>query len=140
VILIGLVHGVGLSTRLQELPSQQGNLLLQIISFNVGVEIGQIVALVVMLVVLKILKSIFEVKPFLLISQMTIMSLGVLLFLMQMHGYLHTTSADEFGFSQDNHVHDHIRINKERAKQRINRMQEKIKNTNINDKDHGHRH
>jgi hypothetical protein len=42
----GLVHGFGLSTRLQALELPQNNLLGYILSFNVGVEVGQIVVLV----------------------------------------------------------------------------------------------
>src|SRR5215212_9099832 len=45
VFLFGLIHGFGLSTRLQQLPLGQEGLVLRILSFNVGVEIGQIVAL-----------------------------------------------------------------------------------------------
>ena len=45
VLIFGLFHGFGLATKLQELaPSQQG-LVANIVSFNVGVEIGQVVAL-----------------------------------------------------------------------------------------------
>ena len=29
---------------------------------------------------------------------------------MQLHGYLHTSNPDEFGFSQDNHIHEHIKM------------------------------
>src|SRR5215216_5730637 len=45
VFLFGLIHGFGLSTRLQQLPLGQEGLVLRILSFNVGVEIGQIIAL-----------------------------------------------------------------------------------------------
>ncbi|HNE58998.1 MAG TPA: HupE/UreJ family protein, partial [Nitrosomonas sp.] len=50
VFLFGLLHGFGLSTRLQQLPlgDDSTGILLRILSFNLGVEIGQIVALVVM--------------------------------------------------------------------------------------------
>jgi len=45
VLLFGLIHGLGLSTRLQQLPIAEGGaMLLHILSFNLGVEIGQIVA------------------------------------------------------------------------------------------------
>ena len=47
VLMFGLVHGFGLSTRLQQLPvAEGGGMLMHIISFNVGVEIGQILALI----------------------------------------------------------------------------------------------
>src|SRR5215204_3980511 len=48
VFLFGLIHGFGLSTRLQQLPLGHDGLVLRILSFNVGVELGQIVALSVM--------------------------------------------------------------------------------------------
>lgn len=56
VFLFGLIHGFGLSARLQELPlgEQDGDMLLKIISFNVGVEVGQILALIMMLIVLRV--------------------------------------------------------------------------------------
>ncbi len=54
VFLFGLLHGFGLSTRLQQLPlgDDSTDILLRILSFNLGVEIGQIVALVVMVALL----------------------------------------------------------------------------------------
>jgi hypothetical protein len=50
----GLLHGFGLSTRLQQLPlgDDQTGILLRILSFNVGVELGQIAALSAMVAVL----------------------------------------------------------------------------------------
>src|SRR5215207_2879144 len=52
VFLFGLIHGFGLSTRLQQLPLGQEGLVLRILSFNVGVEVGQVLALGVMWVFL----------------------------------------------------------------------------------------
>lgn len=46
VFLFGLVHGFGLATKLQELTLSAEGLVANIISFNVGVEIGQLLALV----------------------------------------------------------------------------------------------
>lgn len=46
VFLFGLVHGFGLATKLQELTLSADGLVANIISFNVGVEIGQLLALV----------------------------------------------------------------------------------------------
>jgi len=50
----GLIHGFGLSTRLQMLPLGDSGLLVRILSFNLGVELGQIAALSVMLLVLNL--------------------------------------------------------------------------------------
>ncbi len=45
VFLFGLFHGLGLATKLQELKLSPHGLVLNILSFNVGVELGQILAL-----------------------------------------------------------------------------------------------
>lgn len=47
VLVFGLIHGVGLSTRLQDLGLPEANLFERVLSFNVGVEIGQLAALTV---------------------------------------------------------------------------------------------
>ena len=54
VFAFGLIHGFGLSTRLQQLPlgEDKAGMLGRILSFNVGVELGQIAALTAMLVLL----------------------------------------------------------------------------------------
>ena len=45
VFVFGLFHGLGLATRLQEFELSDNGLIANILSFNVGVEIGQILAL-----------------------------------------------------------------------------------------------
>src|SRR5216117_3186333 len=40
VLIFGLFHGFGLATKLQELALSQNGLITNIVSFNVGVEIG----------------------------------------------------------------------------------------------------
>jgi hypothetical protein len=52
VFSFGLVHGFGLATKLQDLTLSQEGLVANIIAFNVGVEIGQLLALVVLLVLI----------------------------------------------------------------------------------------
>ena len=47
VFAFGLVHGLGLSTRLQHLGLPEDGLVWRVIAFNVGVEIGQLVAILV---------------------------------------------------------------------------------------------
>jgi len=44
----GLVHGLGLSTRLQDLGLPDDGLVIRVVLFNVGVELGQLLALAVM--------------------------------------------------------------------------------------------
>lgn len=45
VFVFGLFHGLGLATKLQEFSLAEEGLVTNIISFNVGVEIGQVLAL-----------------------------------------------------------------------------------------------
>jgi HupE / UreJ protein len=45
VLLFGLFHGFGLATKLQEFTLSKSGLVANIVSFNVGVEIGQVLAL-----------------------------------------------------------------------------------------------
>jgi hypothetical protein len=50
VLIFGLFHGFGLATKLQQLTLAQTGLVTNIISFNVGVEIGQMLALTAVLI------------------------------------------------------------------------------------------
>ena len=110
VTFIGLVHVLGLSTRLQELPLDTAHgLLLQIISFNIGVEVGQIIALAIMLLIIRLFRGRSEANVFSTASNVLIGVFGFLLFLGQMHGYSHVTNPDEFGFSEDLHHHAHLK-------------------------------
>ncbi|MDT8384514.1 MAG: HupE/UreJ family protein [Gammaproteobacteria bacterium] len=116
---LGLIHGLGLSTRLQQLPLSEDQLLMNIISFNIGIEVGQIMALAVMLLLLASWRKAESFKPFSVMSNYGLIFAGFVLFMMQMHGYSHVSDPDEFGFSADNHVHDHIRMDEERAAKTI---------------------
>jgi hypothetical protein len=49
VLAFGLIHGFGLATKLQDFALPQNGLLINMISFNVGVELGQVIALTAML-------------------------------------------------------------------------------------------
>ncbi|HEY3826287.1 MAG TPA: HupE/UreJ family protein [Bryobacteraceae bacterium] len=52
VLIFGLFHGFGLATKLQELDLAKNGLITNIVSFNVGVEIGQVLALTAVLLAL----------------------------------------------------------------------------------------
>ncbi len=96
IIGLGLIHGFGLSTRLQELPLSEDNLLLNIISFNVGIELGQISALALMLLLVTAWRKRQTFQAFSLIANYGLIVAGSLLFLMQMHGYSHASNPEEF--------------------------------------------
>ena len=109
VFIFGLVHGFGLSTRLQQLPlgEQNSDMLMRIISFNVGVELGQIIALMGMLLILTQWRKTASFLRLSKVANHALMLAGFLLFLMQTHGYLHTTNQEDFGFNADEHYHIH---------------------------------
>ncbi len=119
VFIFGLIHGFGLSTRLQQLPlGEKGSeMLMRIISFNIGVEFGQIAALIVMLLVITQMRKHHMFQRLSKVFNDGIMLAGFMLLLMQLHGYLHTSSPDEFGFSEDNHIHHHMKMEKPKTKQ-----------------------
>jgi hypothetical protein len=50
VMVFGLFHGFGLATKLQEFTISPNGLVTNIVSFNVGVEIGQMLALMAVLI------------------------------------------------------------------------------------------
>ena len=57
VTLFGLIHGLGLSARLQSLYLGDEQVLLKILSFNIGVELGQVTALLPIVYVIKYLQA-----------------------------------------------------------------------------------
>ena len=52
VLVFGLFHGLGLATKLQDLNASKNGLLVNLISFNLGVEAGQVIALAIVVVLL----------------------------------------------------------------------------------------
>jgi hydrogenase/urease accessory protein HupE len=96
IFSLGLIHGLGLSTRLQQLPLSEDQLLMNIISFNIGIELGQIMALTVMLILISAFRNSHAFKSFSKAANSFLIIAGGYLFLMQMHGYEHVAYADEY--------------------------------------------
>ena len=110
VFLFGLIHGLGLSTRLQQLPLGEEGIVWRILSFNLGIEVGQISALCLMVAVLykwRHTQSFLQISN---VSNNAIIMAGAFLFLMQMHGYSHSIAPDEFAFPEDSHSHAHDKM------------------------------
>lgn len=59
VYLFGLVHGLGLATRFQALGVPEEGMLWRVIAFNVGIEIGQLTAIVGVLAVAALVSLLF---------------------------------------------------------------------------------
>jgi ABC-type nickel/cobalt efflux system permease component RcnA len=78
----------------------------------VGVEVGQITALSVMLVILLAWKKTASFNRFSKAANIALMLIGGLLLLMQLHSYQHTTYPDNFPLNQDDHHHVHAAMEK----------------------------
>jgi len=87
VLVFGLFHGFGLATKLQEFALSQNGLVANIVSFNVGVEIGQGLALIGILIAL----TYWRMRPGFLqhafATNALVMSAGFLLVGYQLSGY-----------------------------------------------------
>lgn len=112
----GLLHGFGLSTRLQQLPLGEEVLpmLWRILSFNVGVELGQIAALVVMVAVLTLWRKRASFTKWSYAANLLLLWIGGGLLVMQLHGYWHDSDPDSFRFpvKEHTHVHEDMEIKK----------------------------
>ena len=105
----GLLHGFGLSTRLQQLPlgDDTMGMLERILSFNLGVELGQIAALAVMVGALSLWRHRPSFKRFSFAANLALFYAGVYLLFVQLHGYQHDTQPDSFRFPTAEHRHAH---------------------------------
>jgi hypothetical protein len=112
----GLLHGFGLSTRLQQLPlgDDSTSMLFRILSFNVGVEIGQIAALTVMVGLLAFWRHRPSFKRFSYAANLGLIYAGVYLLFTQLHGYQHDDHPDSFRFPvmEHKHIHEDMDIDK----------------------------
>lgn len=110
VFAFGLIHGFGLSTRLQQLPlgDDQVGIFFRVISFNVGVELGQILALSVMLVFLSGWRKTASFSKFARVANVGLIAGGIFLFFMQFHGYWHSSDPGSFPLNKDDHTHIHL--------------------------------
>ena len=107
VFLFGLVHGFGLATQLQTLTlAEDPGLIAKILWFNVGVELGQIAALSVMLVVINAWRSTYVWDALSRVSNLALVFAGFLLFFYQVHGYVHQTDIAEAASPSGWHSHD----------------------------------
>ena len=57
VLVFGLIHGFGLATKLQDLSLSTDGLVTNMVAFNIGVELGQLVALAFILTALQLWRA-----------------------------------------------------------------------------------
>jgi hydrogenase/urease accessory protein HupE len=87
VLIFGLFHGFGLATKLQEFQFDKEGLFVNLLGFNLGVEIGQFLALGLVLI---LFDSWRRHKSFIQFSKITntlLMAAGFLLLAYQLTGY-----------------------------------------------------
>lgn len=87
VFIFGLIHGFGLSTRLQSFDMGPGQFFAKIISFNIGVEVGQIAALIPIVIILRQWKRYNSYPAFYKAANLYLILAGLGLFFYQVYGY-----------------------------------------------------
>lgn len=89
VFIFGLIHGFGLSTRLQSFEVGTAQFLAKIISFNVGVELGQILALIPIVFIITKWQPKKSYGAFYKAANYYLIIAGIGLFIYQIYGYLY---------------------------------------------------
>ena len=87
VLVFGLFHGFGLATKLQEFELSPNGLVANIVSFNVGVEIGQGLALTAILIALTYWRTRSGFLDHAFATNALVMACGFLLVGYQLSGY-----------------------------------------------------
>ena len=87
VLIFGLFHGFGLATKLQEFEFDQEGLFLNLLGFNLGVEIGQFLALGLVLLILAVWRQYESYLKFSNVTNIALMAAGFLLLSFQLTGY-----------------------------------------------------
>lgn len=87
VFLFGLIHGLGLSTRLQSFAMGESDILAKIISFNIGVELGQIAALIPIIFVINLWRGKKSYDSFYKAANIYLVIAGIALAAYQLIGY-----------------------------------------------------
>ena len=85
--LFGLIHGFGLSTRLQSFDMGKEQFLAKILCFNLGVEIGQVLALIPIVFILTLARKHKQFPAFYKAVNGYLIIAGIGLFVYQLYGY-----------------------------------------------------
>ena len=87
VLIFGFFHGFGLATKLQQFSLSPDGLLINLISFNVGVEIGQLLALGAILIAMSYWRRTKSFSRHAFTANAVLMTAGFVLFGYQLAGY-----------------------------------------------------
>lgn len=87
VMIFGLFHGFGLATKIQEFHLEGDGLIANILAFNVGVEIGQFLALGAVLILMSFWRRHASYIKLSIATNTLLMSAGLMLMGYQLTGY-----------------------------------------------------
>ena len=87
VLIFGLFHGFGLATKIQEFELPSEGLATNLLSFNIGVELGQFLALMFILLAINYWRQFASFNKFAKTTNTALMSAGFMLVGMQLTGY-----------------------------------------------------
>jgi len=87
VLIFGFFHGFGLATKLQDLTLSQEGIIPNLIAFNVGVELGQLLALSLILIVMNFWRLTSSFRRDAVRANATLMCAGFVLIGYQLTGY-----------------------------------------------------
>ncbi len=88
VLIFGLFHGLGLATKLQEFTVTDAGLVANILSFNAGVEMGQILALTAVLIAITVWRTRPSFVRHAFVTNGVLMGGGFVLTAQQLFGYV----------------------------------------------------
>lgn len=87
VLIFGLFHGFGLATKLQDFAMSRDGLVANMLAFNVGVEIGQLLALGIILIAISFWRRSTAFERHAVFANTLLMSAGLILTGYQLAGY-----------------------------------------------------
>lgn len=90
VLVFGLFHGFGLASKLQEFQFDRTGLFTNLIGFNIGVEIGQFLALALVLIIISIWRKQKSFMRFATLTNTLLMAAGFLLLGFQLTGFFNS--------------------------------------------------
>lgn len=91
VLVFGLFHGLGLAASLQELNLNPDGLLINLLSFNIGVELGQLIALGLIVLLFSLWRQHPRFHAMAYTSNAILMMLGFILMLYQLAAWQEMT-------------------------------------------------
>ena len=90
VLIFGFFHGFGLATKLQDLGLAEDGLVTNLVSFNIGVELGQFAALAMILILVNTWRASGSFWRHARVTNVALMVAGFLLMGYQLTGYFTT--------------------------------------------------